>query len=481
MSTSRGALLKATLLVVVGGGLCVVGGFALRRIIMIDPLRVYKESPPSGSIPGVEMTNFDWKFFNGAKLVAEAHVQRADVGRDREQVKLETVRNGKLFDNGNLMFGFETDQAVYWTDTGAIKGDGRSRVFNRNLDVASQEFQYDPRLKALVITSPIMGKLSGGSVKATGLTYHFEDKSLDVNGIKWSGMLAQDDTRRPWSFTAPDGSGIRQSHTKGPITTYTEVKATDGEIIVIADSGEYNKDTDVLTAKGHVQYFGSDANMTCDQVVVDRKNKKAVMTGSVDMLVKAETSDKPEQVKIPPVTPVVPDQIAKDRPQAPPTDTEQKDAQEKQLRNGENVRDYPVTIKAGRIEYWYQKGKRHAVITGSPQARQEFPDGSWRMVWSDEAAYDREHENLDLKSTNGTQTVRMLNSLGDDMVAISVSVSTKKGEDRMDALGVSIRSMPIKDKDLPEDATQGKKGGDKPPPDLKGPIGGARRSGSKRS
>jgi len=414
------------------------------------------------------MTNFDWKAYNGSRLIAQAHVKRADVGRDSGRIDLKAVSNGKYFESGKLAFGFEAQNAVYLDELDSLTGNGKTRVYNEQMDLSTTEFRYEPKTKSLIVPKELSGKLQGGDLKANTLTYKLEDKSFELKGVLWSGMVAQDNTKRKWNFGPQDGQPRPDTKTRGPITTYTKFKAADGEVIILADGGDYNKDTDVLHVKGHVQYFGSDANLTCGEATLYRAEKRILLVDSVDMLVKPQQGGKAQEISIPPVTPIVPDKIKADRPPAPPAENQTN--QEKQVRSGDNIHDYPITVTASRIEYWYEKGKKHAIITGSPQARQEFPDGSWRMVWANSAFYDGEKETLDLKSKSTDPDIRMLNSLGDDMHAVSLLVSTKEGDDMMDATGVAM-DVSIPDEDLPEKIKPGtKKDGEKPPP-VSGPIG----------
>lgn len=455
--------------ILVAAALCVVAGLGVRKVTSADPMGKYRGSADKKDVPGVVMTNFDWKAYDKTILVAEAHVKEATIGRDRDTVHLTNVSNGRFYDKSSVAFQFEAQNAVYYNDLNSISGSGKTRVFNKDMDLATTEFKYDPTTRSVIVPHALSGKLQGGDMKAETLKYGLDDKSIEVGGIRWSGMIAQDNTKRRWSFTPQDEKSKLDSKTVGPKTVFTKLRATDGEIIVLADGGEYNRDTDVLVAKGNVKYFGSDANLVCDEVTVYRKEKRALLVGNVDMLIKPKGGGKPEQVSIPPVTPVVPDQIKNDRPAAPPGDTPQSE-QEKQIRTGDNLRDYPAVVTASRIEYWYGKGNRHANITGSPQARQELSLGAWRMVWSDSAVYDGEKELLNLKSKGDKPTVRMLNSLGDDVHAETVLVSTKEGDDMMDATGV-VMDLTIDNDELPDKTGGGGGATTKPPPGLAGPIG----------
>ena len=62
----------------------------------------------------------------------------------------------------------------------------------------------------------------------------------------------------------------------------------DGDSIVTAPEVERNTKTDVVTCEGPVKYWSAKANLVCDHMVIYRKEKRAVLTGSVVMYVKPE-------------------------------------------------------------------------------------------------------------------------------------------------------------------------------------------------
>lgn len=438
------------------------------RLLAVDSLKPFRSATNDTTDNGVEMTNFDWKAYNGAKLVAQAHVARAYSGRDSEQVELTQVSNGRYFDADKELFKFETQSAVYFSQNESLEGTGGIHVLNDRMNLRSAEFQYIAEEKKLVVPRPLAGQLEGGDLKAEKMTYEVESKTFLLSGVRWSGLVSQDSKKTKWSFSPQDDKTPVDVKSRGSITTYTKFKATDGEVVILADGGEFNKDTDVLVAKGNVKYFGSDANITCNLATVYRKERRVVLVGAVDMLLKPKQGEKPVEVIIPPVEPVVPEKIKAERP-APVAQSSDNKEQQDRVRSGKNIHDYPITVTSERIEYWYGKGQKRATINGKPQARQEFPDGTWRMVWAESAYYDGEKETLNLKNGTSQPTVRMLNSLGDDMRATSVLVSTKEGDDMMDATGVSME-ITIDDDELPDKTKKSGDGGTDPPPPIKGDI-----------
>lgn len=446
---------------VLSAALVVGGWWLVLRLTAADPLAKYRAKEGEEQGPGVEMTNFEWKVYDKGRLLARAWVGRATVGRDRNQVALFAVTDGKYYAaNSDVLFQFRAEEATYYHSMYKLLGQGKTYVSNSDMAVGSGKFDYDAKAGRLEVPGPIQGKLQGGDFKADRLVLLTDNGLFRLLGVKWAGMVAQDGQRRRWRFESLDST---PTQVKGDLTTFGKLRATDGEIIVLASSGEYNRKEDVLVAKGQVRYFGSDANLSCDQVTVYRKERRAVLVGRVDMLVKAKGSSAPEEVEIPPLEPIVPDEIAKQRPPAPPADSDQKRVQD-QVRTGKNIRDYPMAVTAQKIEYWYAKGQRRAVITGSPQARQELGLDGWRRVWAHEAYYDGERERLRLVSRQGQRDVRLINSLGDDLTALEVEVSTEEGVDELTAKGLQ-GEMAIDEDELPPRSNRGSE------PPVRGPIG----------
>ncbi|HVL40330.1 MAG TPA: hypothetical protein VM328_13150, partial [Fimbriimonadaceae bacterium] len=222
---------------------------------------------------------------------------------------------------------------------------------------------------------------------------------------------------------------------------------------------------DVLVAHGPVKYYSAKANIVCNRATIYRRERRAMLTGAVDMLLKPEDQQKLEVVEIPPFKPVVPEDIAKNRPPAP---VGQDRSLDQEVRDTSTVRRYPVAVTANQIEYWYGRGQRRAIITGQPQARQELPGGRWRYAWAHRATYDGEKEILRMISSDGKKDTRVKTSVGDDIVATWFEMSTKEGEDQWSASGLEGDVYPDDD-DIPPRTTN------PPPASLSGPIGGNRR------
>jgi lipopolysaccharide export system protein LptA len=282
----------------------------------------------------------------------------------------------------------------------------------------------------------VQGTLAEGKVRAEGITVNTSTELVTGKKLTWEGEVEgvlQEGQRKAWSLGGDDFELSKDGKTQ----IYTKGHATDGEVIVRADRVEYTKETDVLVAKGNVKYFGVDANMLCDEATVYRKERRSVFAGTVRMVIKSEDDTKVSEGDFPTIERITPESL-KTNPQG--ATQEQVDA----LRNNDNVRKFPIKVISDKVEYWYKKGERRAVITGNPFARQDLPEG-WRNAWAIEAFYDGEKETLTMKSNPGKQDARMILSIGDDYSAIDFTMSTKEGDQSMK--GTSVKANVYVDDD----------------------------------
>lgn len=428
-----------------------------KKALGVDPMQEFR-SPPDRSTPAVEMRLTKWQAHEGGRLVAQAQVATIFSDVNRDEVQLATVRDGVYYTKGGSQFGFDAGKVVYYAEVGTMAGSAGARVHTEDFDVTTPTFRYEPRAAELRSDGPVQGTLFKGSVKAATLVYSPGDGVLKLTGLLWQGQPPQQKGRTNWRFaTSPDSV----TTIKGPVSKFTKVTASDGEVTIKADSAEYNRESDVLVATGNVVYYGKELNATARKATVFRKERRVLMQGAVDLLVKAKTSQGINVEEVPPVTPLVPEALAQQRP-APEPGQGKADP----LRESQTLRKYPLTVTAETVEYWYAEGARRAVLTGSPQARQSLGPDSWRVLWANRAEYNLESERLKLTGT-AERKVRMVNSLGDDFTATWVDTSTKEGEDDLSAAGVEA-TLAVEEGEVP---TEGGTGGGGPP-SLRGPIRG---------
>lgn len=416
--------------VLAGAALFVWGKWVMHQ----DPFEDYRRQPELDSNVGIRLMGVQLWHYQGSSVDTRATCARIDVDPQRQHLILANIDNGwTRSKKGEFKF---SAKSATWNDSAkALSVNAGARVYAKDFDLRSDTVEFDKREGLLIVSSPLSGRLMDGTVTAERMRYNLDKGSYFIRHPDWEGNLVLDQgdkgqKEKPtrWHITSPDTVSSVNGQEVWPNAV---ANTTDGETIIRATKVVRDTKTDIITATGNVQYFSTKLNMTCDQAVVDKKIKKAVFTGKVHCYFKAQEEQKAKVaiVEIPPFRPMVPDEIASQRPAAPPVSDEDKQLNE-ELRSDKTARKYPVTAQAAKIEYWYAKGDRHAEISGDPQARQDFPKGKWRHVWTVSAHYDGEQERLRLYGTMGKQQTRIRTSADDDCKANWFEISTKDDDDK---------------------------------------------------
>jgi hypothetical protein len=433
--------------------------YAVSMVVDVDAMAAYRIDKSEPESPGIRMNDADFKSYRKGRMTIEAHAAVMAVTKDRSRATLTQVTEGVFYPEKGDPYHFEAARANYHNYRHTLTVDAGARIYqDEDMDIRTPEFTFLRNEDLLEAPGRFTGILGGGEVDAENLIMSPKAETISAGPINWKGKasLQEQDEQAQWEFDA------EQMDADGDIWVYTAARATDGEVIIRAKKITHNRDTDVLVAEGDVKFFGEESNLSCPKATIYRKEKRVVLENGVNLLIKAEEEQKLEEVEIPPLTPYVPDELKANRPLPPKDDPER--SLDDQVRDTENLRDYPVTVLSEKIEYWYDKGSRKAIITGSPQARQELPEGRWRMIWAHRADFDGEKDWLTLTSREGNRDARLKGSTGDDYQAIEFGISTKKDVEKMSAK--SIRGVsPIDDEEKASGGGGGIGGG------LSGPIG----------
>lgn len=469
-------------------GLVLAGStWLVQRILSGDPLAEFRPRAigASGEEPAtVVIENTTLEAFDGARPVIQAQAARLEITRDRQIYRAIQLRNGKVFDGDKLAFEFEAGRGV-WNDVSKFLSLQEAiRIRNADMDLSLSRLEFDQKANQLRSLDPLRGQLFRGKVAARTLQLDLRTRQWQIEGISWQGRPPQQTEGVPipakeeWIFEAQSASGESDRS-----MTYLQAKATSTDVHIRADKIERFLETgtnrEVLVATGNVRYFSPDANLICDKVTVFRRERRAILEGRVTMLIKPEQEAGLRVEPLEPMRPLVPEEIASARPGPPPTNPS-----DDELRRTDNRRKYPVRVLAERIEYFYAEGQRRALISGSPQARQELPGGRWRMIWAPRAEWDGENEILRLLGDRSKQQVRMMQSNGDRARADVFGISTARDVERWTGENLQFQGA-VDDEDLPtppsnsgsggsgsgQNNGQGNGGGGTPPPPISGTIG----------
>ncbi|HEY3783073.1 MAG TPA: hypothetical protein VGL56_18500 [Fimbriimonadaceae bacterium] len=384
---------------------------------------------------GIRLSDVTLKHYSKGKLTGSAHIDNINVRQGNQYLDFIGVKNGD-FQTKEGRIKFATQNASFDGQSNQLSITSPSRVTAKDLDVTTPAFLFDQVSSTLTMSGEVKGTCMGGKIVAQNLVYYGETGKSKIQHVDWVGVPPKDAGSELLQQT--DSKSNRTSwHISGQfegdndVANYTDARATDDEILIKAPHAQLDRHTDVLTATGKVYYFSDKANLVCDKAVIYRREKRAVLTGNVHMLVKPKDQEKLDVTEIPPYKPPIPAAVAEGRPSAPETaETQQQKDLDDEVRSSKTGRKYPAHVKADRIEYWYGKGNRHAIITGSPECYQEFPGDRWRRIDTFKALYDGEKDEMVLVSTEGQHDTRIVDSLGDDLRAKDFTVSTKEDDDR---------------------------------------------------
>jgi lipopolysaccharide export system protein LptA len=458
-------------LTVAAGCLCYGGYIYLVRFGNLDPFKGLKRTNPLGSA-ALRIEKVKVHAYNKGKLQLSADLDKMDVATDKNSFDLQGVRNGLYYGDGRKV-SFAGQQGNWNGSTQKLTLFGGVRAASTDFDLQTSAADFERKPEKLQVPLPVSGRFYGGFIEAANLNYDMRTKDLRTGPIDWQGKpegvgqeTGETVTPRTWTIK----SGPFSQH--GITQTFEDARATDGEVLVFAPHVERDTKTDVLTATGRVTYFSGKSDVIADKVVIYRKEKRAVFTGHVDMLVKPkkDQDQPPKEEKVPTVTRE--DQEVK--PDLTPRKVDEASKQkDDDLRSGKTLRDYPLSITADEITYWYKKGNRHAVIKGAPVSDQHFPDGRWRKGWAHDALYDGEKDTLLLQSLEGEKDARMRNSIGDLYKGTWLEVSTKddqpEGEEEVKGEGVEAFLVDRSGEDTREPKKPGA-GSATPPVDTPGTV-----------
>jgi lipopolysaccharide export system protein LptA len=414
---------------------CYDGYVSIVKFGSLDPFRgMERDQNALGPSTGVRLANVDMRVYRDGKLTTTAHLDKVDVSKDRETFDLFGLKSG-LYRGKADDIRFSADQGNFNAGNQRLSMFGKVRATSRNFDVVTGSANFDRNTEVMQVPIRMTGKLYGGLFMATAMTYNIRTGEASTGPLEWQGKppakdaegVGQEVTPRTWTI---HGKHWRQQ--KGGLQFFENADATDGEVLIKAPLVQRDPKTDVITATGRVTYYSGKSDLIADQVVVYRKEKRAVFTGDVVMLVKPKKDqDQPPKVEpIPDVKPDVPEVKVSDKPI---TVTEADKKKDDELRSGKSWKDYPLNIKAQSIVYWYGKGSRHAIITGEPVANQDFSDGRWRKGWAHDAYYDGEQDTLQLNSRVDNKDARLKNSIGDVWRGSMIKMSTKDDQDEEDS------------------------------------------------
>lgn len=443
-----------------------VGYFSLRSFARFDPFAKYKAdySNPLGSGIGAQMRDVKVTVYSKNEKSLSFDAAQVDMRRDQQYFRIAVIRNGQVYDNGSVAAKFQAGVANYDGTQKTIEVSGAPRVKNDDMDLVSDRIKIDREKKSISVEDGVKGRYKNGQLSAQKFSLQYEKKNSVVIGFMWTGpleLMGQEGSK-PAQRTVQI-RGDKWEHFSNPERDiYYDAEAIDQDSILRAKKITYDRKADVITAEGECEYFGPDAILSAPVVTVYRKEKRALCTGAVKIYVKPEKNKgKAASVPptgdagiVPPAQPNLPPGLTQPKPDRPQGD---------QVRSTDNAREYPIVVTCTKVEYFYTKGSKKALISGSPKARQDLGGGAWREVTAPLAIYEEEKELLTLLSEDKGQDVRVTNSTGDDMMGEMIVISTEEGNRKVTGTRM-VGIMKVDEEEETKPST--------PPPATKPPTGG---------
>ncbi len=445
------------------------GFIALRAFARFDPFAKYKAdySNPLGSGIGAQMRDVEVKVYTGKNKTLSFNAAQVDMRRDQQYFRIAVIRDGNVFDKGQVAAKFQAGIANYDGIQKTVEVSGAPRVKNESMDLVAERIKINRERKMITVDEGVKGTYKGGQLSAKQFSLNYDKKDAVVIGFMWTGNLELmgQEGAKPAQRTVQI-RGEKWEHFSNPERDiYYEAEAIDQDSILRAKKITYDRKADTIVAEGEVEYFGPDAILSAPVVTVYRKEKRALCTGDVKIFVKPEKNkgkagsvpQSSSQSGVAPAQPNLPPGIAPTKPN--PTQSDR-------IRNTDNAREYPIVINCTKVEYFYTKGSKKAIITGNPKARQEIGDGEWREISAPLAIYEEEKEILTLLSEGKGQDVRMTNSNGDDLMGEMIVISTEQGNEKITGTRM-VGVMKIDEEEETKPTT--------PPPTTPPPGGGGGR------
>jgi hypothetical protein len=432
----------------------------VKNILLVDPFKRWREALGVSYEEDISavMEDVDVSVYKGSRLVLSFSARQASQYRQVNKLELLGIREGRIYtDEGSPVF-FQADKASYLPAQSLVRVVGDSRAWTSDWELSAEIVDWYEAENRLRASRGVKGRYQGGELRASVVEVFYEAGKAYARDVEWRGPLSALQTSKPPSQErkpARVNAGEVQylSNPRRQIILNGELSTEDW--VLRADRVERNLETGIILATGRCEYRGRDAVLTAPQIRVLEKEEKAELTGGIHLLIKPqEEKDDPQKGESlrPPGAP-------SGQGGAPRKETDPQKEQEeweKKLRDPETLRRYPIVVTCEKAEYFYKEGARRAVLHGPLKARQDLTEGVWRELTAPSATYLEEEELLIFKSAEGKKEVRMVNSIGDDLVAEEVTIYTVQGNETLTAKNPEgILMLPKEQKTPPPSAKSG--------------------------
>ncbi len=428
-----------------------------RQLAELDPFSKFTRDyvNPLGEGIGSVMNDVRVEVFEKGEPVLSFATNRVEVRRDQQMFRMFEIHDGKIIEEGVDVAQFGAGFAVYEAQPGLVRASGNPWISSKDGKLSSPAVLIDNTEKTVTVKQGVSGDYQEGKLNASSFIWNYGEKTAVVEQFLWSGPIEYQDAGQTRRRLVQIRGDRFETLTNPDRVIYYNAEAVDDDALIRARKITHERENDIIIAEGECEYHGPDAIIYAPSVTVYNKEKRAIATGKVQIVIKPEKEKGKVPQEIKPADPQLPTGLQRNQEKLT---REQEKAIEEEVRGGKSLRKYPIVVRAEKVEYFYRKGNKRAVMTGNPVARQELSLGAWREMSGPIAIYEEEKELLTIQGTKGKLEVNMTNSLGDAFKAEMLIISTVEGDEKI--TGIAIEgSLRIREDDEEEPPVRSAGGG----------------------
>lgn len=379
---------------------------------------------------GVRLENVEMLFRHDNEPIAQFSARRVDMHRTRDFWWVYEVRDAKLYQDGKLFAKASADYLEYRSHRQEVYVSGSPRftllknrwLKDKPIQATVPAMLWNLKNRTLQSEGAVQLQWEGGRAETESVSMNLAKNSIEL-GVGFIRLTTASIPTRLSTLLPVKAGNTPQNNRKqqrelkitwkgrarnqNEILKVSDLQVLDGDTEMNAKSAELDNEQQHVTATGNLLMKDPRAELTGDKLEAWLDEKRALLTGSVRLLVKPKENgeQKPAEEK-----------KTETRPQPP--DEEEKFTLE-------DVKKYPIVVTCDRIEYLYRK--KTANLTGSLKATQTLKNGKIRTLTAEKAEYDQKKEVLTL---TGNVTIEFEKG---KLLTPKVIVSVKEGDEWFEA------------------------------------------------
>lgn len=387
---------------------------------------------------GIRLEKVEVTVRRGLQRIAHLQADRVELQRDRTRWWVYKVRAGQLYEEGKPFAQVSADFLEYNSPQQVVLISGSPQVHllrtpwqpSEPLSLELETLQWNLRARRIASLSPVHLRWKTGSAQVRQMVIDLAEQVLVLKSGEIRLKPDQKNADQERKETKEREVQMRYQRLKASEdrVELEVAEILDGDTLMRADRVIYEEPEKKkhLIATGRLKMLDPRAELTGEKLEAWLKEKRALLTGSVTLVVKPkeEKEQAPEKATAEAGANQAAQGNAKTKEAAQPKNGNQpaeKEEEEEEL-SPKTLRKYPVLVTCDQIEYFYKK--KQAVLTGHLKAVQQLKEGRTRVLTAERAEYDQKKEILTL-----TGNVVLDDEKGQHFTAGKVVVSVKEGEE----------------------------------------------------